>query len=379
MWFAWAFWCEHIDHVDEAVALEIEWMIKTMEVRYNIKFADGYNSRIRCIRPTLDEFDFVHRPLLLYIANFAFTGIFNTAFLRAYGKFRRYGCNLPGVRWGGIFSLLFMKKQPTPDANQHKHLSYWYREATIPTKPTPIVFVHGIGTGLPVYAEFVHRLCQLGRPLFCVELPYVSSRLVEHVPSPEDTVSEIEMMLTTHGFDKAIIVAHSLGTAVASWMSTLAPHRISGFVLIDPICFLLHYHHVAYNMLYRVPTEAFEYFIHYFASRELYISYYITRHFHWHQTISFVHEAPTAEYPVLPVKIHESKSSFHNATVFLSENDAIVDSPLIAKYLTDRTVNTVIMTQLAHAEFLIRDRWRKQIISQVEEIASNIEDEAVEL
>ena len=66
---------------------------------------------------------------------------------------------------------------------------------------------------------------------------------------------QIKTMLDTHGFDKAIIVGHSLGTVVAGWMATYAMNRISGLVLIDPVCFLLNYHDTAYNMLHRIPSK----------------------------------------------------------------------------------------------------------------------------
>lgn len=65
-------------------------------------------------------------------------------------------------------------------------------------------------------------------------------------------------MLASHGYDEAVIVAHSLGTAVASWIANLSPKRVAGLVLVDPICFLLNYHHVAFNMLHRIPKRLIE-------------------------------------------------------------------------------------------------------------------------
>lgn len=65
-------------------------------------------------------------------------------------------------------------------------------------------------------------------------------------------------MLTSQGYNHAIFVAHSFGTAVASWLATFAPKRIGGLVMVDPICFLLNYHHVAFNMLHRVPKQPME-------------------------------------------------------------------------------------------------------------------------
>ena len=65
-------------------------------------------------------------------------------------------------------------------------------------------------------------------------------------------------MLDTHGFENATIIGHSLGTVVAGWMAKYAIDRVSGLILIDPICFLLNYHDTAYNMLHRIPSKFME-------------------------------------------------------------------------------------------------------------------------
>ncbi|KAI9476615.1 Alpha/Beta hydrolase protein [Zychaea mexicana] len=394
LWLSWAFWCDSTENVRmvDTFAAELEWMIHTIEVMFKVKFPKGYNPHIRCIRPTLDSFSYVHRPLIAYAFNYLMTGTFNLLFLEMFAGYRRYGSNRPGIRWGMLFHLFSSPPLRTThsqtvkhslgstDDTQHYHLAYWYRKGKA-ASTTPILFIHGIGTGLNVYAEFIHRITALDRPVFCIELPHVSSRLVEHVPTPQEIVSEIQVMLNTHGFDKAVVVAHSLGTAVASWIGNLAPDLVAGLVLIDPICFLLHHHYVAYNMLYRVPKRPAEYFIHYFASRELYISYYINRHFHWYQTAFFVVDETntSSKPPILPNQKRDLKSPFHNSAVYLSEKDAIVNTHLITHYLIRQSVDTTVMTQLAHAEFLVRSEWRKRIMLDIENIVIKTEekDEAV--
>ena len=64
------------------------------------------------------------------------------------------------------------------------------------------------------------------------------------------------------------------------------PKRVAAVAMVDPICFLLHYPIVAYNFVHRPSHAAGERLVHYLASRELYISHYISRHFHWLQTES---------------------------------------------------------------------------------------------
>ncbi|KAG0171536.1 hypothetical protein DFQ30_000842 [Apophysomyces sp. BC1015] len=212
--------------------------------------------------------------------------------------------------------------------------------------------------------------------MFCVELPYVSMHMVETVPTAEETVKSIVSMLRTHGHQNAIIVSHSLGTAVTSWMMRMARECVAGVVLVDPICFLLHYHHVGFNFVHRVPKRALEHILYYGASRELHISYYISRHFQWFQTIFFVHPTTAPEPPNLPVPV-EPDSPLSNAAVFLSEHDGIVDSPTVANYLKQRGVDARIMPGMEHAEFLLNWKWRKQILEKIEQIGINADDEGV--
>ncbi|KAG2215028.1 hypothetical protein INT45_010273, partial [Circinella minor] len=405
---SWVFWGDDLKIVQKNPSFENELngMIYHMETTFNIQFPTGYNSHVQCIRPTMDHFEYIHRPLLFYIINFIFTHIFDYLFLERFGQFRKYGVdhNKPGVRWGYFFYIFkkrthdyyyswWLKKQQSFTLNDkenhhHQHLTYWYRKGrtTSTSTTTPIIFIHGIGTGLHLYMDFIRRMTTLECPLFCIELPYVSTRLVEHVPTPKETVMEIQTMLDTHGFDKAIIVGHSLGTVVAGWMATYAMNRISGLVLIDPVCFLLNYHDTAYNMLHRIPSNFAEYLIHYFASRELHINYYFNRHFHWYLNNFFIHDiVPTTTDPTLlssfsfspftsttrsmdkhPVD-SKKLTLFNHMKIYLSENDVIINSKQIAKYLNKYGMKPTMMSKLNHAEYLVRPQWLQLILSDIQQ------------
>ena len=65
--------------------------------------------------------------------------------------------------------------------------------------------------------------------------------------------------------------------------------------------------------------------------------------------------------------------------MFLSENDAIVDSSLITKYLHDAGVQAHLMRDIGHAEFLINGQWKDDIVHQVEKVVSCMEDEGLGL
>lgn len=50
----------------------------------------------------------------------------------------------------------------------------------------------------------------------------------------------------------------------------MAPETVAGVVMIDPICFLLHYHNVAFNFVHRVPKTILEVILcmHHFVNKQ---------------------------------------------------------------------------------------------------------------
>lgn len=263
-------------------------MIKTAEDKYNIKFTPGFNPDLQCIRLNLDPVLAVHRPLLFYLGIYLSTMLFNTLALQWGWQFEIYGDH--STVWGGVFYKLhqaflwcteLMKQRqrrtaskPTTtvttnkasadDAPHIKRIVYWYRSVedscttdatTSSHAKTPLVFIHGIGAGLMCYVEFIYHLVGLDRPLFLVELPFVAMRMVDDVPDAVAVVDDIKAMLHHHGYEHGVFVSHSLGTAVTSWMMTNAPSVVAGTILIDPICFMLHYPQVCFNFIHKVPKR----------------------------------------------------------------------------------------------------------------------------
>jgi pimeloyl-ACP methyl ester carboxylesterase len=258
-------------------------MLTSAEDWFHVDFQAGLNPQLECIRLNLDPVQAYHRPLLVYIILYLTTTIFNIVFLQLIWGFN-YSADddmlttAPGVVWGGTLgrihdgfnstkTFLFTNTTTVPvhDNDEDKvvklkNIAYFYRNSN--NKKTPIVFIHGIGIGVICYAEFIHQLSKSilvdDRPIFLVELPYVSMHMVDYVPTASETVHEIQIMLNSFGYDKAVFVSHSLGTGVSSWVMNFSPDLIAGLVMIDPICFLLHYHHVAFNFVHRIPKTLLE-------------------------------------------------------------------------------------------------------------------------
>ncbi|RIA98659.1 Alpha/Beta hydrolase protein [Glomus cerebriforme] len=358
-WLGWSFFSSPIEIVRQNTEYinELYDIINVIENEKRVKFPEGYNPDVKCIRLTLDPVKAIPRPFIFYVMIFIFNYI-NYIVLRIFG-FEHYGLN-ESILHGYWSSTLEFDIQEETSKLAPSRISYWYYNPNDSTplkknhqkkqKQQPIVFIHGVGGGLWFYIKFVRRLYKLNRPLFLVELPYVSMRMVEDVPTMEETVREIEEMLISKGFSKATFVAHSLGTAVCAWVIKEARKRVGGCVLIDPICFLLHYPDVAYNFVYREPMAANEHATHLFASSELYISYYFARHFHWFQSALYVHPRN-----ILPTNTH----------VYLSEHDNIVPSTEVYKYLVKNNVSVHMMRGLDHASYLFRPDWEDKIINDV--------------
>lgn len=126
-------------------------------------------------------------------------------------------------------------------------------------------------------------------------------------------------ILNHHGLEQVVIVGHSYGTVVAAHIlrDPVLSARVKAWLFIDPIPFLLHLPAVAYNFVYRKPKDANEWMLWYFTSRDLDIAYVLGRHFFWAQNVLWKEDL-------------EGK----RVGVSLSEEDQIVDTPEVWKYLT---------------------------------------------
>ncbi|RUS13533.1 Alpha/Beta hydrolase protein [Endogone sp. FLAS-F59071] len=388
-WLAWAFWDSTLEVVLENPrhTHDLYEMLATVEKHYGVTFPPGYDEDICCIRLSLDPMNAIHRPFAFYAVIFTGTQLIN-ALLRWCGL-ERYGSESKGYYWSNTFEMDIKEVWGKAIAQPYEpeRIVYWHYKpqqrasTSAPRKRTPVVFIHGMGLGMISYIEWVLRLLSLDREIFLVELPYVSMRLVEDVPTMQETVREIDQMLENHGHKQAVFVGHSLGSAVVSWVLKNTPKKVAAVIMIDPICFLLHYPDVAYNFVYRIPERANEHIISFFASRELYISHYISRHFHWNQAAFFVSSASSTTPPNASTTPSTSTTPSSVYTlpdrtiVFLSEHDNLVNSPRVTTYLRSHGVDARLMPGLDHASFLFSEEWKARILSGIRSYAEDIDAE----
>jgi len=92
-------------------------------------------------------------------------------------------------------------------------------------------------------------------------------------------VDTLLRLLDEGGHPTACFVAHSLGSTVVSWMlhNTIGKAKVHSTVLLDPVTFLLCDPTVATTFVYREPSTTIDFLMHFFLSRELFISNALSR------------------------------------------------------------------------------------------------------
>ncbi|RKP05429.1 Alpha/Beta hydrolase protein [Thamnocephalis sphaerospora] len=312
--------------------------------KHQHRFAPGYNVQLRSIRLNLDPVKAVHRPCFFYAALFA---------MDCLGKILLHLSMSDRT-------AAYRSKVRRHRVRSNPKVTYWYRPGRTSSDssdqaPLPVVFVHGLGAGITPYLKFVWKVARATSqtaPLYLIELPHVSMRFHEHAPTIPETTRELDAALREHGHRRAVFVGHSLGSAVVAGMCRWSRKRVAAVVLIDPICFLLHLPAVAYQFVHRPPTRANERFVSFFASRELFISRFISRSFHWYHSCMWADDLPAGDM----------------STVYLSQNDLLVPSKQVDRYLERQGVQRQMMP-LDHAQFLFAHQWETTVAKDVAERA----------
>ncbi|KAI8976097.1 Alpha/Beta hydrolase protein [Pilobolus umbonatus] len=363
-WLSWAFFALPLENVlhDESATEELNYMIDHFEEEFHVHLEPGYNEEVSAYRISFDPVHAHHRPLIFYTVIQFLTALFGFVAHFVWGM-KKYGPESRSSVWSLMDPQQLYEPIMKQDDDRPQKVSYWFKDGDRNKKP--IVFIHGIGAGLMCYSAFIPHLLALGAPIFFIELPFVSMHCIEEVPTMQETLRDMQQMLFRHGFNDALFVGHSLGSAVTAWAVKYMKKHVAGVIFLDPICFMLHYKDVCSNFVYRTPKTAAEGVVKYFASTELYISHYISRHFHWFQTALYVT-------PNLTHHTHTYKSSTkmpEKTKVYLSELDNIVDSTRVDTYLNHHGIDTVNMPGLDHASFLFDPMWAKDIIASIDEFS----------
>ena len=266
---------------------------------------------------TLDQPKIYHRPLALYLS------------VRCIDAFCRMALHFLGFKHGN-----------------DKQLPYHIRKGT--SSEPSIVFFHGLGVGLTSYILFAAGLAfnYPDRTIVLFEMPSITMKLNDNHVLPEEFSSHVADTLLSLGLTKNIISGHSLGTACVAWMLRFHPHLVHASIFVDPVCFRLWYHHIAYNALYRTPKGFHETFINLVAMTEPDHAVFLHRYFvWWHNAIL------TCDLP-------------ENCYIFLSEKDNIVATGEVVDYLLENpspTRRIVLYKAFRHGQILASPEFTRVI------------------
>ena len=189
------------------------------------------------------------------------------------------------------------------------------------------MFIHGVGIGIHTYIKLMGEFnetadaeCTDGTIGFiALEIMPISFRLTHRFQGRQEMCAEILAILKHHRWDRFVLLSQSYGTIISTHMlhdPEIAP-RIGPIIHLDPVTWLLHLPEVAYNFTRRIPREANEHQLYYFACTDIGVAHTLARHFFWAENILWKEEAGDRK-----------------VTVFLGAKDIVVNSEAVGSYLT---------------------------------------------
>ena len=168
-------------------------------------------------------------------------------------------------------------------------------------------------------------------------MPSISMIWEDNHLLPKEYATHVTECLKVLKIRKCIVAGHSIGTALVRWIDLFYPDMVHGRIYIDPICFHLWTHHIAFNALYRSPRTLNEAFIKFVGMSEAGISTFLRRYFVWFQNVYFTHQLPK------------------NCTIFLAEKDDIINAPDLLQYLElnqDNSRTVIYLCNFHHGQIM---------------------------
>lgn len=269
-WFSWGFFGLRSWELSDSQKQEITQIVDKFRKKTGIEVKKGFNGKAKCLLVTHEPIEACFRPLLFYILvkgllqDIITPVVFNMA---------------------GFKQHQYEQKSEEGDEQEDSVFSatYWILEGKskserqregIKTQP-PIVLFHGIGIGLLPYYRFTQDILDslrslkakpnsgsIDRDLVLFEINAVSQHVDPLFPYRHRFVDAYKEILSSHGYEKSIVVGHSFGTFISTWLVHDAPEVVQGFVMIDPVTVFCHYpvglKHVIYSQYPQKSTRPAE-------------------------------------------------------------------------------------------------------------------------
>ena len=211
----------------------------------------------------------------------------------------------------------------------------------------PIVFIHGLGGGIYPYCSFIKSLISLNATIIIPNLSFISMHMDDNVPDDDMIVLAIKNAIELI-HNAAVIIGHSYGTAIMSWIIQAYPEIVASAVLLDPISMMLHMPDTGINFLYKER----QYNTLGIIRSDPFVNWILRRHFWWLSSILWLEDIQNIPYVVV-----------------LCMKDEILPAKAIKEYVEDYSEqqNTIpkmlCFEDFTHGEFLSNQEAIDKIIT----------------
>lgn len=276
-WLCWAFFEKDCpDKLDNDDKLFLNYMIgKIIQICGNRQFPSRTGRRNKFIAYSIEPYECGYNVLLIYTITMCIYPILAFIYLTGTG-----------------FKQVIVK-----------NIRFWILLKN--NDKTPIVLIHGLGGGIFPYCDFITSLLQLESTIIIPDLPFLCMYMDDNVPDDDDIILAIKNAIESI-HSKAIIIGHSYGTVIMSWMIQEHPYIVESAVLLDPVVFMLHLADLGMNFLYKKR----EYDTLGIIRSDPFINWILRRHFWWLSSILWLEDLENIPYlvvlcmkdQILPVK-----------------------------------------------------------------------------
>ncbi|QDZ25573.1 hypothetical protein HOP50_18g81150 [Chloropicon primus] len=238
-------------------------------------------------------------------------------------------------------------------------LTYWLRGggSRRGKGARPIVFFHGIGTGVSSYAVILKALCiaypdssimMVELPLVAMEMPWGEGWIAERPTSSEETLCKpLLQVLLKHELlhRRPVVMGHSFGCFACRWVLN---HKelarcLGGCVLLDPLVFLLPYPDIS-KRLEGEPKTFYEFFVRKIIMREPGVAFALNRKSKWPKCCLWQKDLED---------IRQDNADFKVA-IALSKRDCFFDVTVVERHLKKKPWQHHETYDCTHGELIFR-------------------------
>lgn len=307
------------------------------EKLYGPKYAfnvdrEGKEKRLEVLKPGFNicgHYETTHYPFCIYVGIHLFKKLVSVM-IKSLG-FERHVLDVMIDDENNFRNKKHKKEQV------NSQFTYWLKKASVSGKgakeTNPIVFFHGIGTGISSYGVFLKALTSaypnssimvVELPLVAMERPWGENWAATSTAGAETLCGPLVEVLSKHNIEHPVIMGHSFGCFACRWVLNFEPlaKTIRGCVLLDPMVFLLPFPDISKRL--QAPCHNFyQFLVRRLIMREPSVAYALNRKSKWPKCCLW-------EEDLKRLKLSNKDLKFD---VTLSKQDCFFDTNMVSSYL----------------------------------------------